>query len=200
MSQRRHRFLALAAALLLLALALPWLLWFYHLAVGGSMLERGLTWPTPRQADSLPALADQAALQAAANELEQAQRWRPKHPQAYRLEAYAAMAAGDWAEAARQLDTARALAPRQPLLAWEAGLAYEQLWLAAPQDRVLEQQMLAAWRAAGFDAAALETRALEARLGNRPAEAERWQRRAAIGRVLEGQKRSTKPHHRYDEQ
>jgi hypothetical protein len=183
----RRKLIALPLVVLLLALALPSLLWFSHLAVAGSLLERGLAWPTPRQADTLPTLADADALRAAAGELDQARRWRPDHPHAYRLGAHAAMAAGDWSAAVQLLEVARSLAPRQPLLAWEAGLVYEQLWLAAPQDSALEQKMLAAWRAGGFDAAALEVRALEARLGNRTAEAERWERRATLMITRESQ-------------
>jgi hypothetical protein len=175
------RLLPLAAlAALLLALAAPSLLWAYHLSAAGPLLERGLSWPTPRLADSLPAASDPAALAEAERHLAAAGRWRPDHPHAYRLAGYAALARRDWPGAARLLEEARARAPRHPLIAWEAGLAYEQIWDASPGDLAPRDQMLAAWRAAGLDAATLHTRAAEARASNRPAEAPRWERRAAL--------------------
>jgi hypothetical protein len=179
---RRPAVLAALAALaaLLLALAAPVLLWAYHLSAAGALLERTIAWPTPRLVDSLPAAGDPAALTEAERHLDAARRWRPDHPYAYRLAGQAALARRDWTAAARLLDEARARAPRHPLIAWEAGLAYEQLWDAAPGDLTLRDHMLGAWRAAGLDAAALHTRAAEARANGRPTEAPRWERRAAL--------------------
>lgn len=122
--------LGLAAALLigaLLTLCLPPLLWAYHIQRAGALLEQGLRWPAPRQVDSLPQTADQQALEAARGHLRAAQRWRPQDSYAYRLEARAAAARADWSQAAASIERARALAPADPLAAWEAGLIYEQL-------------------------------------------------------------------------
>jgi hypothetical protein len=180
LSRRAWPAVAALFAALLMALAAPTLLWAYHLSAGGALLERGLVWPEPRQVDSLPAAADAAALRDAQAQLEQAARWRSGHPHAYRLGAYAALAAGDWQRAALLLDEARAHAPAHPLIAWEAGLAYERLWQATPQDVGLRDRMLDAWRSGGFDADTLRVRAAEARLGGRNEEARRWDARAEL--------------------
>lgn len=175
-----HRRIVLAAlAALLLALAAPTLLWAYHLRAAGELIERGLAWPAPRHADALPAVSDQSALLAAEAHLAQARRWRPDHPHAYRLSGYVALAHADWQRAAELLDQARARAPRNPMIAWEAGLAYEQRWLASPADTALRDRMLAAWRAAGL-ADAIRARASEARAAGRLDEAAHWDRRAAL--------------------
>lgn len=183
-STRRARRAALPAALValaaLLALAAPALLWAYHLSQAGGLLERGLSWPSPRQADSLPAVGDERAVAEALAHLEAARRWRPDHQSAYRLAGQAALARRDWAAAARALDEARARAPRHPLIAWEAGLAYEQLWRAAPSDTQLRERMLEAWRAAGLSGGALLSRAAEAQAAGRDAEAQIWRERAAL--------------------
>jgi len=117
---------ALAAAALL-ALCGPLLLWAYHIQRAGSLLETGLRWPAPRQSDSLPQTGDPDALAAAQEHLLAAQRWRPQDSYAHRLAGQAAMARADWATAAAEFEQARALAPADPLPAWEAGLAYEQM-------------------------------------------------------------------------
>jgi hypothetical protein len=173
---------AILAALLLaalLALATPWLLWASSLSAAGALLERGMAWPEPRHADALPQLRDEPSLRAAEGQLEQARRWRADHPHAYRLAGQIAMARADWAAAAAWLDQAHARAPRDPLIAWEAGLAYEQIALASPQDAAALQRMRERWRAAGFGAEAFSARAAEARAAGRAAEAARWERRAA---------------------
>jgi len=171
-------FIAAAALLaLLLALAAPTLLWAYHLGRAGDLLQRGLEWPAPRSADSLPLARDPEALAAAAHELEAARAWRPDHPHAYRLAGHLALAQGDWQAAAGHLEAARARAPRNPLIAWEAGLAYEQLWRASGDD-ALRAKMVDAWRAAGLDAGALSARAHEAEDAGQAAEA--WYARAEL--------------------
>lgn len=169
-----------ALAALLLALAAPTLLWAYHMRAAGDLLARGITWPTPRMVDTLPAARDETALAAAEAHLAQARRWRPDHPHAYRQSASIALARADWQRAAALLDQAMARAPRNPMIAWEAGLAYEQRWQASPANTALRDHMLAAWRAAGFDAATLHTRAFEARAAGRLDEAARWDRRATL--------------------
>jgi uncharacterized protein HemY len=126
--------------------------------------------------DALPAALDAGALDEALTHLAQAQRWRPDHPHAFRLAGHAALARGDWPAAANALDVARARAPRNPLIAWEAGLAYEQLWRAAPADTAARERMVASWRAAGLTAAALRARGDEAlALGDDP---QAWYARA----------------------
>jgi tetratricopeptide (TPR) repeat protein len=173
--------LALAALLaLLLALASPTLLWAYHLTRAGALLEAGLAWPTPRLADSLPGTGDAAALLAAREHLAAAERWRPEHPHAYRLAGHVALAQGDWRGAVEMLEAAVARAPRNPLLGWELGLAYERLWRAEPGDTELRDRMLAAWRGAGMAAATFEARAVEADAAGRADEAAVWLGRAAL--------------------
>lgn len=172
--------LAALLAAAALALAAPWLLWAYHLSAAGSLLERGMTWPAPRQSDALPLPLDDAALASAEGQLAQARRWRPDHPQAYRLAGYAALARQDWAAAAAWLDQAHARAPRNPLIAWEAALAHEQVALGSPQDRAALDATRERWRAAGFGPEAFSARAAEARAAGRAAEAERWDRRATL--------------------
>ncbi|MEN9934223.1 MAG: hypothetical protein RLZZ387_802 [Chloroflexota bacterium] len=169
--------LALLAALVAVS---PTLLWAYHLSRAGALLERGLVWPEPRMVDSLPIMADTGALEEAVRELEAARSWRPGLAYAYRLAGYVALARGDWAGAARELEAARTRAQRHPLIAWETGLAYEQLWQATPSDLAARERMAEAWRAGGFDAASLRLRAEEARIAGRAEEAQRWERRAAL--------------------
>lgn len=172
--------LALVLTLALLALASPTLLWAYHLTRAGALLDTGLAWPMPQLADSLPTEGDSVALGVAQQHLAAAERWRPDHPYAYRLAGRAALARGDWRSAAESLEEAAARAPRNPLIGWELGLAYEQLWRGAPADSTLRDSMLAAWRGAGFDAATFETRAAEAQAARREDEAQVWRARAAL--------------------
>lgn len=118
---------ALALALLLAAAVLPRLLWAFHIQRAGALIEQGLVWPEPRQTDSLPLTRDAGLLAEASAELEAARRWRPDDSYGYRLAGRVALARGDWALAVAALEQARLRAPRDPLPAWEAGLAYEQL-------------------------------------------------------------------------
>src|SRR5262249_22308297 len=138
---RRSSFRPSRAALALLAcilLALAWLLaptlrWAYDIERAGRLMDQGLAWPTPRLATSLPTARDEQALDRALMYLDDAARRRPEHPQAYRLagQIYAALA--DWERSAIAFDRARAVAPRNPLYAWEASLIYDQM------QRVVEQ-------------------------------------------------------------
>lgn len=125
---RRRRLVLVALVLAgLVVLLLPWLVWAYHIQRAGALIEQGLLWPTPRQSDSLPLTRDVGLLAEAVAELEAARRWRPDHSYSYRLAGQVALARGDWEQAAAAFEQARLRAPRDPLPAWEAGLAYEQL-------------------------------------------------------------------------
>lgn len=125
----RHGLLlaALALAGLLAVVALPRLLWAYHIQRAGALIEQGMVWPEPRQSDSLPLVRDVGLLAEASAELEAARRWRADDSYNYRLAGRVALARGDWVQAAAAFEQARLRAPRDPLPAWEAGLAYEQL-------------------------------------------------------------------------
>jgi hypothetical protein len=170
---------AVALALLTL-LAWPALAWATSLGRAGALLERGLAWPAPRLADSLPQPADGAALDEAVPLLEAAQRARPDHPHAFRLAAYAAWARGDIRTAAQALEAAHARAPRSPLIAWEAGLAYEQILRADPADPTSAARIRELWGGAGFDAGTLRARAAESRAAGDEPQARRWDERAAL--------------------
>jgi hypothetical protein len=119
-------------------LALAWLLaptlrWAYDLERAGRLIDRGLAWPEPRAATSLPQARDAQALDQALVYLADAARRRPEHPHAYRLAGHVYAARAEWERAAASLEQARALAPRNPLYAWEASLVYERMWQAAEQ-------------------------------------------------------------------
>ncbi|GAB4209029.1 MAG: hypothetical protein OHK0022_39460 [Roseiflexaceae bacterium] len=119
--------LVLALAGLLAVVVLPPLLWAYHIQRAGSLIEQGMVWPEPRASDSLPQTRDVGLLAEALAELQAARRWRPDDSYSYRLAGQVALARGDWEQAAAAFEQARLRAPRDPLVAWEAGLAYEQL-------------------------------------------------------------------------
>jgi len=123
---------SIVALLACILLALTWLLaptlrWAYDIERAGRLMDVGLAWPTPRQANSLPQARDEQALDRALGYLDDATRRRPEHPHAYRLAGQIYAARADWARAAIMLDQARALAPQNPLYAWEASLIYNQM-------------------------------------------------------------------------
>lgn len=133
--------LLVLAALALLAALWPYAAWAYHIDQAGRDLEQGLRWPTPRLADSLPTVGDAKQLDAALAHLEAATLARPGHAYAYRLAGDAHMARGEWRQAAASFERAHWLAPAEPLPAWQASLAYEQLQAqldGAPERSVLE--------------------------------------------------------------
>jgi tetratricopeptide (TPR) repeat protein len=171
-------FVALAAVVGLLILAVPSALWAYEISRAGALVEHGLAWPTPRYVDSLPALRDDAALDKAQTHLANARRYRPNDPHADRLLGYVMLARGDWERAATAFNHARSHAPRNPLIAWEAALAYEQLYHINPTAPT-RASLREAWRAAGISPTELLRRAEEAHAAGRRAEAETWRARAA---------------------
>lgn len=138
---RRARVRRLWPLLTLLAcilIALAWLLiptlrWAYDIEQAGRLMDQGLAWPTPRQVGSLPAARDDQALDRALQYLDDASRWRPSHPQAYRLAGQIFAARADWERAAANLERARMAEPHNPLYAWEVSLIYDQM------QRVVEQ-------------------------------------------------------------
>lgn len=105
----------------------PTIWWAYNVEKAGALMDTGLAWPDPRLSDSLPTVTDDAALDAALGHLAAAKGWRPTHYHAYRLVGQIYLAKGDWLRAAESYRIAQALDPNQPLLGWEAGLAYEQM-------------------------------------------------------------------------
>jgi hypothetical protein len=124
----------LACILLALAWVLaPMLRWAYAIERAGQRMDVGLTWPTPRQADSLPQARDAQALDQALEYLDDAMRRRPEHPHSYRLAGQVYAARADWERAAAMLNQARARAPQNPLYAWEASLIYDQMRRGAEQ-------------------------------------------------------------------
>ena len=108
----------------------PTIWWAYNVEKAGAFMDQGLAWPDPRLSDSLPTVTDDTALNAALGHLSAAKRWRPTHYHAYRLVGQIYLAKGDWLRAAESYRIAQALDPKQPLLGWEAGLAYEQMLAA----------------------------------------------------------------------
>ncbi len=123
---------AMLALLACILLALAWLLaptlrWAYDIERAGRLMDVGMAWPTPRQADSLPQARDEQALDQALEYLDDATRRRPEHPHSYRLAGQIYAARADWERAAALLEQARARAPQNPLYAWEAGLIYDQM-------------------------------------------------------------------------
>jgi tetratricopeptide (TPR) repeat protein len=126
------------ALLACILLALAWLLapilrWAYDIERAGRLMDAGLTWPTPRQADSLPQARDAQALDQALEYLDDAAHRRPQHPHSYRLAGQIYAARADWERAAAMFNQAHARAPQNPLYAWEASLIYDQM------RRVVEQ-------------------------------------------------------------
>jgi hypothetical protein len=105
----------------------PTIWWAYNVEKAGALMDQGMAWPDPRLSDSLPTVTDDAALDAALGHLAAAKRWRPTHYHAYRLVGQIYLAKGDWLRAVENYHIAQALDPKQPLLGWEAGLAYEQM-------------------------------------------------------------------------
>ena len=135
-SFRRSRLTLGLLACIVLALAwllMPMLSWAYDIERAGRLMDVGLAWPTPRQADSLPQARDAQALDQALAYLDDAARRRPEHPHSYRLAGQIYAARADWERAAAMLDQARAHAPQNPLYAWESSLIYDQM------RRVVEQ-------------------------------------------------------------
>ncbi len=104
-----------------------WVLWAYNVERAGQLIDRGLTWPEPRHADTLPRVSDEEALDQALGHLGAAVRWRPDHPHAYRLAGRIYMARREWVKTVEAFEQARRLAPRHPMADWEVGLAYEQM-------------------------------------------------------------------------
>lgn len=118
----------------------PWLLWAYNIHQAGKALAVGLSWPTPRGADSLPQVRDRDALQAALGHLAAARHWQPERAFTYRLAGQIYAAQHDWLRAAQEYAQARDREPENPLLAWESALVYEQLEqtvAAAPRENIL---------------------------------------------------------------
>ncbi|MGB0384227.1 MAG: tetratricopeptide repeat protein [Ardenticatenaceae bacterium] len=139
------------------------------------------------------------ALTKAGQHLSAATAQWASHPHAYRLIGHSYLAQGDWLRAAEALDRAHQLAPRHWLIAWEAGLAYEQLeqiaglaasnkslsvpepvggQLSAIHLEVPAQRKQQLWQSAGFNAERFMIRGEEALNQNRPIEALKWYQRA----------------------
>jgi tetratricopeptide (TPR) repeat protein len=140
-------------------------------------MDNALVWPDPRAPDTLPQLQDAEAAEQAMGYLNAAMQRRPDHTHAYRLAGQIYAAQGNWGRAAEMWDHARALSPKNPLLAWEASLIYERMVQngEAPVERVT-----AAWRDANMDANSFTARGDVAQALGRPEEAERWYARAAL--------------------
>jgi hypothetical protein len=83
--------------------------------------------------DELPLVVDKVALAEARTRLQAAIALRPNDSYTYRLLGRSYLAERDWEEAIELLAQAHQLAPHHPLMAWEVGLAYEQM------EQVVEQ-------------------------------------------------------------
>lgn len=134
--------LALGLLIILLISARPFLLWALNVEAAGEELERIVEWSEPRRVDELPQMADtsRVALAKVQTRLLTAIEQRPNHSHAYRLLGGTYLAEREWQEAAKILTQAHQLAPSHPLIAWEAGLAYEQMEQVvaqAPQQTLL---------------------------------------------------------------
>lgn len=146
LSRRQIALTGLILVVLLLALSLArpgvrWLLWAYNVEQAGRLMDQGMVWPTPRLSDSLPQATDEAALQAALGHLAAAIGWRPDHYYAHRLAGQIHAARQDWFAAVDAQNRARALAPKDPLVHWEASLVFETMMLeslAAPATHLGE--------------------------------------------------------------
>ena len=143
---RRATLIVLASVVLLVGVLLVWatptLLWAYNVQQAGARMQRGLTWPEPRRSDSIPRATDNAALEAALGHLAAAVAQRPNDAHAHRLAGEVYLAQGDWRRAVEAYSQARTLAPKNPMIAWETGLAYEQLAQAmeqAPRMSLMDQ-------------------------------------------------------------
>ncbi len=143
--QRRSMLVVIVSVLLVCALivwAAPTLLWAYNVQQAGILMDRGLAWPEPRLSDSIPRQTDGAALDAALGHLAAATVQRPNDAHAYRLAGEVYLAQGDWRRAVEAYSQAHALAPDNPMIAWDTGLAYEQLahtMEQAPRVSLMEQ-------------------------------------------------------------
>ena len=113
----------------------PLCLWAYSLNRAANEMRIGMQWPTPRLSDSLPVAVNQEALAQALTNLAVAERWRPEHAYAYRLAGQIYLARAAWPEAAASLKQAHLRSPKEPLIAWEMSLAYEQMQLAIEQAK-----------------------------------------------------------------
>jgi tetratricopeptide (TPR) repeat protein len=102
----------------------------YNLQRAGQLMEVGIVWPEPRLEDSLPTVQDAQAVEKALKYLDAARKGNPDDVQAYRLTGQLYAAQGKWGQAARAMEQARRHVPQSPLLAWETGLIYEQMWRA----------------------------------------------------------------------
>jgi tetratricopeptide (TPR) repeat protein len=143
---RRATLIVLACVVLLAGALLVWaaptLLWAYNVQQAGALMERGLAWPEPRLSDSIPRQTDRAALDAALGHLAAATAWRPDDAHAHRMAGEVYLAQGEWRRAVEAYSQAHALAPDNPMIAWETGLAYDQLaraMEAAPRVSLMEQ-------------------------------------------------------------
>lgn len=119
---------------------LPVVMWAYHIDQAGRAMAIALQWPAPRLADSLPTLTDTPAADRGLRQLAAAERWRPHDAYAHRLAAQISAAQNNWAMAADELTQARALRPKDPQLAWEQALVFEQmahLVTTAPRENIL---------------------------------------------------------------
>jgi tetratricopeptide (TPR) repeat protein len=132
----------LICILLVLAwLLAPWLLWAYDVEQAGRLMDRGMVWPEPRTDTSLPENHDPQALDQALVYLANAIDRRPEHPHAYHLAGQIYAARADWERATASFERAHAVAPRNPLYAWEASLIYERMWQAverAPREPLMD--------------------------------------------------------------
>ncbi len=104
----------------------PAVLWPYHLVRGAGIMERAIEWPEPRTADALPALRDAGAARMALQHFQAASDVATPGPNTLRRMAHLHAALANWSAAAAALERARAAQPKDPLLAWELALMYEQ--------------------------------------------------------------------------
>ncbi|MBA3942950.1 MAG: tetratricopeptide repeat protein [Herpetosiphonaceae bacterium] len=118
---------------------------FYNEQRALQLMNTGLSWPQPRQADSLPMVDDEHQLEQALKYIARATVWQPSRVQGYRLASEIYAARGDWSAAAASLEQARSLQPRNVVLAWEVSLIYEQMMSTNDQSSVKQ-----AWTAAGI--------------------------------------------------
>ncbi len=125
------RLVLAAAGLLFLSILVvkvsPFFFWADNITEAGRLMDRALVWPDPRQPDSLPQIRDVQASEEALRHLEAAMRRRPTHTHARRMAGQIYAARAEWARASELWEHARVLSPKNPLLAWESSLIYEQM-------------------------------------------------------------------------
>ncbi len=113
--------------------ARPLLFWGYNLQRAEAYRAVALSYPEPRQSDSIPIETNAEANRVALGHLAAAIQWRPDDPFAYRLAGESYIAAGDLLNAVSILETGLEQSGDDILIGWQLALAYEQMYQATAE-------------------------------------------------------------------